>query len=61
MDADTILAFDPNYFVVRTVDSQSFDLLTEKFYPHLAAVSMMRFGCMWNGPAEACKTVSLTS
>lgn len=58
---DMILAFDPSYFVVRTVNEGGFDLLTEKFYPHLAACSLMRFGCMWNGPATAVQTIELDS
>lgn len=57
----TILGFVAEYFVVRTVDEQSFDTLREKFYPHLASCGLMDFGCAWVGPAEACQKYSLGS
>jgi HK97 family phage major capsid protein len=61
MDDDMLLGFVPEHFVVRTVDGQSFDTLTEKFYPNVAYCSLMEFGSLWRGPSTTRKTLSLTS
>ncbi|MBP3954916.1 phage major capsid protein [Gemmata sp. G18] len=61
MSDGMVLGFDPNYFVVRTKDTQSFDVLKEKFYPLLGYCGLMDFGCMGNFPTGACKSIALTS
>jgi HK97 family phage major capsid protein len=53
MDDDVILFFNPEFYMLRTVEGQIFQQFTEKFFPHSAWAGIMSFGGAWLGPTGA--------
>jgi HK97 family phage major capsid protein len=53
MPDDTILFFNPDFYMLRMVDGQIFQMFTEKFFPHSAWAGIMSFGGAWLGPTGA--------
>lgn len=59
--ADTILFFNPEFYQLRLVEGQIFEVLNERFAPHKAWYGIMSFGGAWLGPTGATGAVhSLT-
>lgn len=59
MPADTILFFNPSFYMLRLVADQRFQVLVEKFAPHTAWLGIMSFGGAWLGPTSAIKSLAL--
>ena len=57
--ADTVLFFNPNYYMLRMVEGQLFQQFTEKFFPNVAWAGIMTFGGAWLGPTTAAKKLAL--
>ncbi len=56
---DKVFCFVPEFYMLRMVAGQRFDVLRELFHPHVAYAGEMRFGGGFLGPAECCNSVSL--
>jgi HK97 family phage major capsid protein len=54
-----VLFFNPMFYMLRLVEGQSFNVLKEKFFPHIAYAGGMAFGGAWLGPASACTAILL--
>lgn len=58
---DTVLFFNPSYYMLRVVEGQLFQQFTERFWPNVAWAGVMTFGGAWLGPDAAAKSIVRTS
>lgn len=56
---DKIYVFAPEFYQLRVVEGQIFQMFVEKFWPNRAWAGIMSFGGAWLGPASACVSLSL--
>lgn len=64
MPDDLILFFAPEFYMLRLVSGQIFQVLRERFAPHVAWMGLMDFGGAWLGPTGsggAIHSLSITS